>query len=66
MTPLSTDCDLALELLHCTPREYYARTTEAERMLIKVHLAYRQKQHAMAEKLAQARARQPRLPEGLY
>jgi hypothetical protein len=62
LTPLASDCEIALELLHCTPGEYYARTTEAERMLIKIHLAYRNKQRAMAERLAEARAQtQPRL-----
>ena len=59
LTPLANDCEIALELLHCTPGEYYARTTDAERLLMKLHLAYRNKQRAMAEQLAEARANTP-------
>jgi hypothetical protein len=61
MTPLANDCEIALELLHCTPREYYLRTSVAERFLLKIHLAYRQKQRAMAEQLAAARSQTPRM-----
>ena len=67
LTPLTNDCEIALELLHCTPGEYYARTTHEERLLIKLHLAYRNKQRAMADRLAEARAKtQPRAPVEPY
>ena len=61
MTPLAHDCEIALELLHCTPREYYLRTSMAERFLLKMHLAYRQKQRAEADRLAAARPQTPRM-----
>jgi hypothetical protein len=62
MTPLAGDCELALELLHCTPREYYLRTSPAERMLIRIHLAYRNEQRQKRDELQelQQRAHPPR------
>jgi hypothetical protein len=57
MTPLAGDCELALELLHCTPIEYYHRTTPHERLLIRLHLAYRNKQREMTEELEASRRR---------
>lgn len=56
LTPLAADCEIALEKLHCTPGEYYRRTTPRERLLIRVHLAYRSEQQRMAEHLRAQRA----------
>ena len=47
-TPLATDCDIALEKLHCTPGELYRRTTWQERLLLRIHLAYRAEQEQAA------------------
>ena len=57
LTPLAGDCELALELLHCTPGEYYRRTSPAERMLIRIHLAYRNEQRQKRDELQELRQR---------
>ena len=56
LTPLAADCEVALEKLHCTPGEYYKRTTAQERLLIRLHLAMRGEQQRMQEQLRQQRA----------
>lgn len=66
MTPLMVDCHIAMELLHCTPGEYYRRTTRRERLLIRLFQEYRaqqervrtnvQRQRAEAERMAREQA----------
>ena len=48
-TPLAGDCEIALHILHCTPGEFYRRTTWKERLLMRLHLAYRAEQRDEAE-----------------
>ena len=48
VTPLAADCDLALQVFHCTPGEFYRRTTWQERLALRIHLAYRQEQEQAA------------------
>jgi hypothetical protein len=43
------DCYLALEVLHCTPGEFYRRTTPKERVLMRIYLAYKHEQQAFAD-----------------
>jgi hypothetical protein len=62
LTPLAADCDIALEKLHCTPGEYYRRTTWKERLLIRLHLGFRALQdEATQEQMAQQRDAQAQL-----
>ena len=48
-TPLATDCEIALQVLHCTPGELYRRTTWKERLLMRLHLAYQAEQREEAD-----------------
>jgi hypothetical protein len=53
VTPLAADCDIALEKLHCTPGEFYARTSWRERLLIRLHLGYRHLQEEAGQQQAE-------------
>ena len=55
LTPLAADCEIALEKLHCTPGEYYRRTMPHERLLIRLHLAYRSEQQRMQDDMRRQR-----------
>jgi len=55
-SPLAADCTIALDILGCTPSEYYQRTTWKERALIRLHLAYRQEQTQAADEHQQQHA----------
>lgn len=54
-TPLAADCELALTHLHCTIGELYRRTTRKERLVLRIHLAYRVKQQEEAQERAEQR-----------
>ena len=56
MSPLAGDCYTALEVLHCTPAEYYRRTTAKERLLIRLYQAFRGEQDQMQEEIRRNRA----------
>jgi hypothetical protein len=56
MTPLMRDCYLALEVLHCTPTEYYRRTTAKERQLIGLYFGYKAQQEEYRDHQRERRA----------